>query len=88
MASKVCSINPKGESMKWYRLVHAVLYVASFIPLIFSLWPFWHGVALPLLVVIPYSLNEIWLDRKSKSSELLRRGEKPQSPILHAYRES
>lgn len=74
--------------MKWYRYVHAVLFVASFIPLGFSLWPFWHGVALPLLVLVPYSLNEIWLNRKSKSSQVLRRGEKHQSSMLHAYRES
>jgi hypothetical protein len=74
--------------MKWYRYVHAVLFVASFIPLVFSLWPFWYGVALPLLVVVPYAINEIVLSRKSKSSLLLRREETHQSPILHAYRES
>jgi hypothetical protein len=61
--------------MKWYRYVHAVLFVASFIPLVFSLWPFWYGVALPLLVVVPYAINEIVLSRKSKSSlyHVLRR---------------
>ena len=74
--------------MKWYRHVHSVLFVASFVPLVFSLWPFWLGVALPLLVVIPYAINEIWLSQMSKSSLLSRRDEKHESPILHAYRES
>jgi hypothetical protein len=74
--------------MKWYRYLHAVLFVASFIALVFSLWPFWYGVALPLLVVVPHAINEIALSQKSKSSLLLRREEMHQSAILHAYRES
>ncbi|GAT87914.1 hypothetical protein CVCC1112_2573 [Paenarthrobacter nicotinovorans] len=26
--------------------------------------PFWHGVAIPLIALIPFAANEIWLSRK------------------------
>lgn len=74
--------------MKWYRYVHSVLFVASFIPLVLSLWPFWQGILLPLIVLIPFSINEIVIDRREKQSaqgapaQLGR-----QSTLAHAYRD-
>lgn len=52
--------------MKWYRYLHSLLFVASVMPLVFSLWPFWQGVLLPLIVLIPFSINEIVIDRREK----------------------
>jgi hypothetical protein len=52
--------------MKGYRYVHSVLFVASFLPLVLSLWPFWQGILLPLIVLIPFSINEIVIDRREK----------------------
>lgn len=52
--------------MKWYRYVHPAIFVASFVPLVLSLVPFWQGVAIPLLALIPYAANEILLFRGEK----------------------
>ncbi len=58
--------------MKGYRYVHSVLFVASFLPLVLSLWPFWQGILLPLIVLIPFSINEIVIDRREKRAEQSR----------------
>lgn len=72
--------------MKWYRYVHSVLFVASFLPLVLSLWPFWQGILLPLIVLVPFSINEIVIDRREKTD---RAGPpaRPQSKLAHAYRD-
>lgn len=53
--------------MKWYRYVHPVLFVASFMPLVLSLVPFWQGVAIPLIAILPFAANEILLARREKA---------------------
>ncbi|MDR6640627.1 hypothetical protein [Paenarthrobacter nitroguajacolicus] len=74
--------------MKWYRYVHSVLFVASFIPLVLSLWPFWQGILLPLIVLIPFSINEIVIDRREKRSAQGKPGQlSRQSKLAHAYRD-
>lgn len=73
--------------MKWYRHVHSGLIALSFIPMVMSLWPF-HLALLPLLLMtVPFAINEIILDRRS------RRGGSADSwsikdKMLHSYRES
>ena len=52
--------------MKWYRYVHPAIFVASFMPLVLSLVPFWQGVAIPLVTLVPFAANEIWLSRKDR----------------------
>lgn len=52
--------------MKWYRYVHPLIFVASFMPLVLSLVPFWQGVAIPLVALLPYAANEIMLARREK----------------------
>lgn len=52
--------------MKWYRYVHPLIFVASFMPLVLSLVPFWQGVAIPLAALLPYAANEIVLARREK----------------------
>jgi hypothetical protein len=74
--------------MKWYRYVHSVLFVASFLPLVLSLWPFWQGVLLPLITLVPFSINEMVIDRREKRAAkgrpaLVTR----QSTLAHAYRD-
>lgn len=74
--------------MKWYRHVHSVLFVASFLPLVLSLWPFWQGILLPLIVLIPFSINEIVIDRREKRSAQGRPAQvRRQSTLAHAYRD-
>lgn len=52
--------------MKWYRYVHPIIFVASFMPLVLSLVPFLQGVAIPLFALLPYAANEIMLARREK----------------------
>lgn len=52
--------------MKWYRYVHPLIFIASFMPLVLSLVPFWQGVAIPLVALVPYAANEILLARREK----------------------
>ncbi|WP_152642600.1 hypothetical protein [Pseudarthrobacter chlorophenolicus] len=52
--------------MKWYRYVHPLIFVASFMPLVLSLVPFWQGVVIPLAALLPYAANEIVLARREK----------------------
>ena len=74
--------------MKWYRYVHSVLFVASFIPLVLSLWPFWQGIMLPLIVLIPFTINEIVIDRREKRAQAGRPAQAGrQSTLAHAYRD-
>ena len=54
--------------MKWYRYIHAILFVASFLPLVLSLVPFWQGIMLPLLVIVPYAINEVVIARRQADS--------------------
>lgn len=53
--------------MKWYRHVHQLIFVASFVPLVMSWVPFWLGVVIPLVVIVPYAINEIVLERRAKA---------------------
>ncbi|MBM7795010.1 hypothetical protein JOE60_003601 [Paenarthrobacter ilicis] len=55
--------------MKWYRYVHSVLFVVSFIPLVLSLWPFWQSIMLPLIALVPFTINEIVIDRREKRTQ-------------------
>ncbi|MET3903105.1 hypothetical protein ABIE35_001669 [Paenarthrobacter sp. 4246] len=74
--------------MKWYRYVHSVLFVASFIPLVLSLWPFWQGIMLPLIVLIPFTINEIAIDRREKRAQEKTPAQTGrQSTLAHAYRD-
>lgn len=74
--------------MKWYRYVHSVLFVASFIPLVLSLWPFWQGIMLPLIVLIPFTINEIVIDRREKRTQESRTAQTVrESTLAHAYRD-
>ncbi|WP_156368401.1 hypothetical protein [Arthrobacter sp. Leaf137] len=52
--------------MKLYRYVHPLIFGASFMPLVLSLVPFWQGVAIPLVALLPYAANEIMLARREK----------------------
>ena len=60
--------------MKWYRYVHPVIFVASFMPLVLSLVPFWHGVAIPLVALNPNAAKENWLYPKYRKQS---RGKTP-----------
>ncbi|ASN18721.1 hypothetical protein CGK93_02630 [Arthrobacter sp. YN] len=74
--------------MKWYRYAHFVLFVASFLPLVLSLWPFWQGILLPLIVLIPFSINEVVIDRREKRAGQSRSAQaRRQSTLAHAYRD-
>lgn len=54
--------------MTWYRYVHPAIFVASFLPLVLSIVPFWQGVLIPLIAIIPFAINEIVLERKRKKN--------------------
>lgn len=74
--------------MKWYRYVHSVLFVASFIPLVLSFWPFWRGIMLPLIVLVPCTINEIVIDRREKRTQDSRTAQTVrESTLAHAYRD-
>ncbi|MEJ1114643.1 hypothetical protein WBN73_09095 [Paenarthrobacter sp. CCNWLY172] len=74
--------------MKWYRYVDKVLFVASFLPLVLSLWPFWQGILLPLIVLIPFSINEVIIDRREKQAAEDRTVQPTRrSTLAHAYRD-
>lgn len=53
--------------MKWYRYVHPAIFVASFLPLVSSTVPFWQGIVIPLIAIIPFAINEVILERRRKS---------------------
>ncbi|MFJ4171471.1 hypothetical protein ACIPY3_18360 [Paenarthrobacter sp. NPDC089714] len=57
--------------MTWYRYVHQVVFVASFMPLMLNLVPTWQGVVIPFLAIIPYAANEIWLTRKKDKAKTI-----------------
>lgn len=69
--------------MKWWRYAHNVLFALSFLPLVLSLWPFHLALLPPLLLVIPFAVNEFVLDRKSKPISTTA----VEDRILHEYRE-
>ncbi|MBM7847000.1 hypothetical protein [Arthrobacter roseus] len=69
--------------MKAYRTVHQVLFVLAFVPMILEWWPFYVALIPPLVLIIPYALNERAIERRSREERLLLN-----DPILHDYRET
>lgn len=68
--------------MKSYRIVHQVLFVLAFLPLVLGWGPWYLMVLLPLALVVPYGINELILARKPQVSGDSRRT----GALEHAYR--
>ncbi len=69
--------------MKFYRAIHPFLMVLAFVPFIKEWWPFYISLIPPLLLIIPYALNERALERKERMDRLLQT-----DPVFHEYREN
>jgi hypothetical protein len=73
--------------MKWYRWVHQLIFAASLAPLFMGVWDPWLRILLPLVVLVPYGINELVLDRRKKAAPA-RAGELDhRDAMVHAYRE-
>jgi hypothetical protein len=72
--------------MKLYRIIHRVLFILAFIPMLLAVGPWYLTILLPLTVIVPYGINEAVLARKER---LLAAGQSTSSvsAIEHAYQE-
>lgn len=73
--------------MKSYRIIHQVLFVLAFVPMLLNLGPWYVTILLPLALIVAYGINEMIITRKERSVAA-RRSPPYASTIEHAYRES
>lgn len=72
--------------MKFYRIVHQVLFVLAFIPILLDLGPWYITILLPLALIVPYGINEMIIARRERV-EAGGRSTPYVSAIEHAYKE-
>ena len=53
--------------MKSYRIIHQVLFVLAFVPMLLNLGPWYVTILLPLALIVPYGINEMIITRKERS---------------------
>ena len=73
--------------MKSYRIIHQILFVFSFVPMMLNLGPWYLMILLPLATLIPYGLNEKAIQRK-ESAIAAEHSPHCVSTVEHAYNES
>lgn len=73
--------------MKWYRSVHQLIFAASLVPLLMGVWDLWLRILPPLVVLVPYAINEVVLHRREKAVLARATELDHKDPMVHAYRE-